>query len=275
MPYSRRAEIYDVEYSEFRDVDFIRSLLGGGTIRVLEMPCGAGRLSNFLAQEVSELTIVDLEPAMVARTLESIAKHGCPAKVSGQVCDMRLLDLAAQFDLVIIPREALQLLPPDDGAKALNAAARHVAPGGRLFIDMATFSGNQEGPTDPDYFDPAREGGVWRKDWTRTLGDGAALTRHSIQSDDGNSVFFELRYEIDQAGKRQDSWMSQMRLYRYERSWIDETIPPNLSLEAVYGDYAKAAFSRASRRMLALFRNNITSQSLKGYGNGIGEPAQS
>jgi hypothetical protein len=46
MSYSRRAELYEIEYDEGRDLDldfdFVTSLVAQSAGRVLEMPCGAG-----------------------------------------------------------------------------------------------------------------------------------------------------------------------------------------------------------------------------------------
>jgi hypothetical protein len=51
-----------------------------------------------------------------------------------------------------------------------------------------------------------------------------------------------------------ESWASQMRLYRYERSWLDREMPAGMSLQHVYGCYKKSAFSDASHRLIAIYR---------------------
>jgi SAM-dependent methyltransferase len=256
MPYSRRARFYDIEYAECRDVGFIRSLINDGVTSVLEVPCGAGRVSKWIAREISELTIVDIEPEMVARAAETAARSGHGVNLSGEVCDMLNLALAQRFDLAIMPREALQLLPPMQGARALAAVGSHVVSGGHLFLDLATFSGHKKASADPDYYDPTRRDGTWEIDFTRRLADGARLTRRSAQYHDGNSILFELQHEIDRPGLQMECWASQMRLHRYERSWIDTTVPKGMTLEAVYGDYDRSKFSNMSPRMLVLYRND-------------------
>src|ERR1700677_954095 len=99
MSYSRRAEVYDVEYVEDRDREFVLSLINE-TTRVLEVPCGAGRLSRWIAAKAAELTVVDLEPKMVARALE-IAEPAARGRLDGQVADMRTLSLGRNFDLAL------------------------------------------------------------------------------------------------------------------------------------------------------------------------------
>jgi SAM-dependent methyltransferase len=248
MSYSRRAEVYEVEYVEDRDREFVLSLIGGNA-RVVEIPCGAGRLSRWIAGEAAELTVVDLEPKMVARALER-ARRGARARLDGRVADMRKLDLGREFDLALIPREALQLLAPADGARALAAVGSHVAPGGLMFVDLATFAG---AGGDPDYYDAAADG-VWRENWTRRLGAGAELTRRSQQTRESDAILFELDYRIRRDGCETESWRSRMRLFRYDRKWVEAAAPRHMSLTAIFGGYDKTDFSAIAPRLLALYR---------------------
>src|SRR5689334_25013870 len=101
MLYSSRAAIYDVEYIESRDVDFLSQLIRDTEARVLEVPCGAGRLSIALTQRTRHLTIVDIEPAMVEKAMEAVTRVGRETYVTGHVGDMRTLALGKRFDLVV------------------------------------------------------------------------------------------------------------------------------------------------------------------------------
>lgn len=254
MPYSRRARSYHVEYVEDRDIEFVRALVEQGSGHVLEVPCGSGRLSRAIAPLARKLTVVDIEPQMVAQAVEAVTVSGYADRVSGEISDMRSLALPQHFDLAVIPREALQLLPPEQGAQALAAVASHLRPGGRLFVDLATFRADAVGEPDPDYYDPSRENGVWRTDWERPLTARGSLTRQSAQYDDSASIRFDLRYETHERGKRVERWGSEMRLYRYDRTWIDDHVPPSTEVEVVYGDYDGSEFSDTSPRLLALYR---------------------
>ena len=252
MSYSRRADIYDVEYAEDRDRDFVLSLIGE-TDRVLEVPCGAGRLSRWIAEKAAELTLVDIEPKMVGRALES-ARPGARALLEGRVVDMRTLDLGREFDLALIPREALQLLTPADGARALAAVGAHVAPGGLMFVDLATFAGAC--PGDPDYYDGAAADGAWRDNWTRRLDAGAELTRRSQQTRESDAILFELDYFIRRGGDETETRRSQMRLFRYDHGFLEAAAPRGMSLAAIYGGYDKTDFSAIAPRLLALYRKS-------------------
>lgn len=256
MPYSRRAAVYHVEYAEERDVGFIRGLIGTTGLRVLEVPCGAGRLSVRIAALASRLTIVDIEPEMVARAIAAIRRHGHGDRVQGRVADMRNLDIADRFDLALIPREALQLLPPDGGRRALAAVAAHVISGGRLVVDLATFRPTPARPPDPDYYAPGRTDGIWATDWTRPLPDGSQLVRRSAQTHDGSSIQFDLRYEVLGPGRAADNWTSGMRLYRYGRDWIEDAVPNGMAVEAVHGSYDGSDFTGDSPRLIAIYRRS-------------------
>lgn len=256
MPYSLRASIYELEYTETRDIDFIRSLIGTSRPRVLEIPCGAGRLSRGIVDLAGCLTVVDLEPAMAKKAAAAAVSIPGAGEVTAIAGDMRTLSLPARFEFAIIPREALQLLPPPEGALALAAVARHVAPGGAMLVDLSCFPRIHQEPPEPDYYDPSREDGTWRLDWTRAAGDSARLHRWSAQmhEPDGSAISFEFRYELDTPSLKKERWLSGMTLHRYSRRWIDEHVPPGWRLETVFGDYLSAPWSPASSRMVAVFR---------------------
>ncbi|RVI32110.1 class I SAM-dependent methyltransferase [Sinorhizobium meliloti] len=254
MPYSRRAGIYEVEYVEDRDYAFVDGLLDRPGLRVLEVPCGVGRLSSRLARKAADLMLVDIEPVMVEKAAKAAAAASSTTCIRTTTCDMRTLDLDAAFDVALVPREALQLLSPDDGKKAISAIGRHIVVGGLLFVDLATFRATNGPLTDPDYFDPGRGDGTWQVDWMRDLADGFRLVRHSAQWQEADSILIELSYEIANPRGVQDSWRSQMRLFRYDRDWLDSAPADGMVLEAVYGDYDRSSFSDASPRMLAMYR---------------------
>lgn len=252
MSYRDRAAIYTVEYQESRDLPFVLSLIGDRVRHVIEMPCGAGRLSRHLAPRVERLDVVDLEPDMVARAVDSARRASPSTRVEGHVQDMSELSLpdASGADLAIIPREALQLVPPEDGRRVLAAVAGHLAVGGRLLVDLATFTGVSD-PPDPDYFKPRMPFEAWSEDWVRALPDGRVLRRASKQSEVPGAIHFEMKYSLGSDFEQQ--WSSSMTLYRYSCTWIDESVPTGLRLEHVYGGYDRSSPGPASRRLLALY----------------------
>lgn len=251
MSYSRRAAIYEVEYQEERDVPFVLSLLEQSKTRVLEMPCGAGRLSQHLVSKAKTLDIVDLEPDMVERAVGATNSISSQCSVVGHVQDMRTLSLDRRVDLVILPREGLQLVSPDDGKKVLSAAAAHLVPEGLIFVDLACFSKDND-PCDPDYYKHGQSTDIRTLDWTRQMDDGTLLSRSTTQSDEGDAIIFTMNYV--QHSNPKVEWSSQMQIYRYDSEWVKSSAPEGINLESIYGGYDCSSLQADSVRMLALFR---------------------
>ena len=255
MPYSRRAAVYDVEYAEERDVGFILGLVGGAAPSVLEVPCGAGRLSLRIAPRAGRLTVVDLEPEMVARTVAALAapgpwQHGSAA--GSPTCEA--LRLEQRFDLALIPREALQLLPPEEGRQALAAVAA-----------MSRLAAGWWSISPPSA--PSRAGRRTRTTMTRPgptapgppTGPGRCRTGRNWSGNRRStttrpSIRFDLQYRVLGGGRAAEDWISGMRLYRYGRGWVDEARPAGMAVEAVHGDYDGSDFTGDLRRLIALYR---------------------
>ena len=95
---------------------------------VLYLGAGAGRLAVPLAQAGVELVLVDAHPGMVAhlrRRLPRVEVH------QGLIEELdRELEPERRFDLVLVPSNIL------DRADLLGAAARRLAPGGRLAFEL-------------------------------------------------------------------------------------------------------------------------------------------
>jgi SAM-dependent methyltransferase len=106
--------------------------------RVLELGAGTGRATAFLARTAGRVFAFDLFPELVAIARRRLA--GLP-RVALFVADMRCFSLAATFDLVVAVDDPFaHLLGNRERDLALGAAARHLAPDGRLILDAAWFS---------------------------------------------------------------------------------------------------------------------------------------
>ncbi|HEY0510376.1 MAG TPA: class I SAM-dependent methyltransferase [Thermoanaerobaculia bacterium] len=122
------------------DVDRYLELAGetpGG--RVLELCCGTGRVSIPLARGGFRVTGVDLSAAMLDRFRENLGREAAEvaARISLVHADIARLDLGETFALALIPFNSLLCLTRfEDQCAALAAAARHLAPGGRLAVDV-------------------------------------------------------------------------------------------------------------------------------------------
>ncbi len=122
------------------DVDHYKDLAERTGGPVLEMGCGTGRLAIPLARMGLEVWGVDVSEAMLARLAERLAAEpeAVRARVRAERADATALDLPRKdFPLAIIPFNVLMLIADLGGQRrALASAARHVAPGGVLALDV-------------------------------------------------------------------------------------------------------------------------------------------
>jgi len=137
--YRRIAPYLDLELADRGDADFWRwaaSEPPGG--RVLELGAGTGRATAFLAGAGASVFAFDLFPELIEAAR---ARLGALPNVHLFVADMRCLCLDATFDLVVAVDDPFtHLLASGERDGALQAAAAHLAPGGRLILDAAWFS---------------------------------------------------------------------------------------------------------------------------------------
>ena len=132
---------------------------------ILELGCGAGRLTLALAKQGFTVTGVDVAPAMLtqARTRAAALDPTIAARLDLRQGDMTALDLKQTFDLVICPYFTLAHVPA--GAAWRNTfatAARHLVPGGLAAFHLPrTDIMAMPGPADParPVLDLAVEGG--------------------------------------------------------------------------------------------------------------------
>lgn len=97
---------------------------------IMELGCGAGRVTLHLAQRGASLVIgVDRDPRLVARVWEQAT-----SEMSGdaEIGDVRDFDLLTQFGLVLAPMQLIQLLGGSrERLACLGCVADHLLPGGR------------------------------------------------------------------------------------------------------------------------------------------------
>ena len=101
--------------------------------RVLDVPCGAGRLSVVLAERGASVTGVDISE----KFLDAAGQAGQDRalEVSWRQSDMRELPWSGAFDAAICFGNSFGYLEDAGNQAFLEAVARALAPGGRLAID--------------------------------------------------------------------------------------------------------------------------------------------
>jgi len=103
---------------------------------VLDLACGTGRLTILIAQHGIEMTGADLSQTM----LDSARAKAQAAVVNVQFvqADMRSFDLGGQFRVILIAGNSLlHLLTIEELQQCFRSVRRHLAPGGRLVLDVA------------------------------------------------------------------------------------------------------------------------------------------
>jgi SAM-dependent methyltransferase len=139
--YGASAEFYDYvpPYSERADVAFwtAAALESGGP--VLEVGCGTGRVLIPTARAGIEIVGLDLSQAMLAICRRRLAQEPEEVRARARLvkADMRDFDLGRQFALVTIPFRPFQhLITVEEQLACLTTIRRHLAPGGRLILDL-------------------------------------------------------------------------------------------------------------------------------------------
>jgi SAM-dependent methyltransferase len=196
--FDQLADFYDIDYPDSSDHSFLTRLASAADPEhLLEIPCGAGRnVTPLLGATWRNVTFADRAQTMVDETAKRIAPSE-RGRARAVVADMTALGRRSEFDLVICPREAFQLLSPPDAACALESLAASLVGDGVLVIDLFDFGDGPVSPADapPDYFSPQDQG--WVQDWTRA--DAArelTVTRRRRQTRTDGGVHFELRYAV-------------------------------------------------------------------------------
>jgi len=197
--FERLSGFYDVDYPDNSDHVFLKQLVTAfDPGHLLEIPCGSGRnVAPLLESTSRNVTFADIAETMVNETNRRIPEAE-RRRAKAVVGDMRSLGRVGEFDLVICPREAFQLLNRSEGAQALSSMAAAMASEGLIVVDLFSFTRAPASPSDapPDYFSPSERDG-WVEDWTRTTADcSLTVTRRRRQRFTTDGVHFEMRYTL-------------------------------------------------------------------------------
>jgi SAM-dependent methyltransferase len=232
------------------DVDRYLELASKAGGPVLELCCGTGRVAIPLARNGFEVTGVDLSEAMLSRFRENLGRE--EPDVAGRIdlvhADITRLDLGRAFPLILLPFNSLLcLLSFEAQCAALAAAARHLAPGGRIAIDA------MNPVTLPLQGDPVPKPFFTR----RNPHTGNLYTRFAalgpLQADQVQELFgWYDEIAADGVVRRTLYSMHWRPIFRYEMQLMLERA--GLELESLEGGHRKEPFTAQSRKMFVIAR---------------------
>jgi SAM-dependent methyltransferase len=136
------ADYYDespIVKGRLQDVAFYRDAARDFGDPVLELGCGTGRVTMALAQAGKRVTGLDLSERMLERAVKKRAALFTEERERVHLVqgDMAQFDLGEKFRLIIIPFRPLQhLLEVKQQMDCLECVRKHLAPGGRLVLDV-------------------------------------------------------------------------------------------------------------------------------------------
>ncbi|HLW78996.1 MAG TPA: class I SAM-dependent methyltransferase [Terriglobia bacterium] len=239
-PYAFVAKFYDrvPPYHDRQDVAFFvdRAREAGGP--VLEIGCGTGRVLIPTARASVEIVGLDASPAMLARCREKLSRETGEVRSHATLAeaDMRRFELEpARFALVTIPFRPFQhLLTVDDQLACLARIRHHLAPGGRLVLDV---------------FNPSIPYLVSERDLANLLGkepefampDGSRVrrTHRTLGRDFLTQILdLEITYHVTHPGGREDELIHRFRLRYFFRFEAEHLLArAGFEVEHLYADY--------------------------------------
>ncbi len=246
------AEFYDYTplYRTRADIPFyVEEARRAGS--VLELGCGSGRILIPTAAAGVPITGLDLSDSMLARCREKLAAQPPDVRarvrlVHGSMTDFHLPE---KFALVTTPFRAFQhLVSIDDQLACLRCVHRHLAPGGRLILDM--FQTNPAAMSDPEWM---RE----REDTPETkLPDGRSFRRTARitafhRAEQMNEVEFAV-YLTHPDGRTERYAESFPFRYFFPKEVEHLLARAGFRVVAVYGDFNRSPLANDSAEMLTV-----------------------
>jgi SAM-dependent methyltransferase len=242
--YDRFAEFYDhvTIYRNRPDVDFFVDLAGRAEGDVLEVGCGTGRVLLPCARAGATIVGLDRSAGMlaIARAHLDAEPPDVQARVTLVEGDMRDLDMGRTFALITLPFRSFQhLMTPDDQQVTLRRLRAHLAPGGRLVLDLFNpsipFLGDERFTIAPMQEPPF------------TMPDGRRVVRsYRITARDfpAQSQEVEFTMAVTHPDGREEQHIERFWIrytFRYELEYLLRC--EGFAVEAIYGDYDRSPFA--------------------------------
>src|SRR6266705_3334141 len=245
------ADYYDespVVRGRVQDIAFYRDATRELGDPVLELGCGTGRITMALAEAGKRITGLDLSERMLERAVTKRAVLPVEARERVHLVqgDMARFDLGETFRLVIIPFRPFQhLLEVRQQTDCLDCVQKHLAPGGRLILDV--FQTDAERMHDPVHM---REMLVteYRKDERRQVRVSEQVAAfHRAEQRNDVEMIFSIRHRDGRQERLVFAWPLRY-FFRYEVEHLLARC--GFKVMALYGDFDRSPIRDDSPEMI-------------------------
>ena len=245
------ADYYDespVVQGRLQDVAFYRDAAREFGDPVLELGCGTGRITMALAEAGKRVTGLDISERMLERAVQKRAALRVEARERVHLVqgDMRRFDLGEKFRLVIIPFRPLQhLLEVQQQVACLECVRKHLAPGGRLILDVFQ--------TDAERMhDPVRQRETLISEYKTRDGREVRISERVAafhRAEQRNEV--EMIFSVGHPGGRRERLVFAWTLRYFFRYEVEHLLARcGFRVTALYGDFDRTAIRDGSPEMI-------------------------
>jgi len=245
------ADYYDespVVKGRTQDVVFYREAAREFGDPVLELGCGTGRITMALAEAGKRITGLDLSERMLERAVKKRAALRVEARERVHLVqgNMAGFDLGEKFRLIIIPFRPFQhLLEVHEQMNCLECARKHLAPGGRLILDV--FQTDAERMHDPVHMRETLVTEYNTADGRQVkISERVAAFHRAEQINDVEMIF-----SIKHAGGREERLVFAWPLRYFFRYEVEHLLARcGFKVSAEYGDFDKTPIRDDSAEMV-------------------------
>src|SRR5438128_3459253 len=245
------ADYYDespVVSKRLEDVAFYRHAARDFGDPILELGCGTGRITMALAEAGKRITGLDLSERMLERAVKKRAALRVEARERLHLIqgDMARFDLGERFRLVIIPFRPFQhLLEVRQQVDCLECVRKHLAPGGRLILDV--FQTDAERMHDPVHMREVQLTEYETADGRRVrICERVAAFHRAEQRNDVEMIFY-----ITHRDGRQDRQVFAWPLRDFFRFGVEHLLARcGFKVAALYGDFDRSPIRGDSPEMI-------------------------
>ena len=245
------ADYYDespVVKGRIQDVIFYRDAAREYGDPVLELGCGTGRITMALAEAGKRVTGLDNSERMLER---AVKKRGAlPVEVRERLHlvqgDMTEFDLGEKFRLVIIPFRPFQhLLEIEQQMDCLECVRKHLAPGGRLILDV--FQTDAERMHDPVHMREAMITEYKTADGRAVRISERVAAFHRAEQRNDIEMIFSIKHKGGKLERLIFAWTLRY-FFRFEVEHL--LVRCGFRLKAEYGNFDRTPLEDASPEMI-------------------------